>query len=192
VEAGFKRPSMMRLDMRGPIGPTAATLAASGSAATLILHRDRRFVTGTSPGAILGALIGVTLDPGDLLAMLTGCVAPAPSATGGRRHTNGWASVDLEGGGALYLQPAGGGWRVRAGQRDGWRVDYPDWTAQSLFPPRVVLSSDAPLMVEIRTTVSDVATNADLGDEPFTVTPPREYDPVTLDELRETGPLRSR
>lgn len=192
IEAGFKQPSMMRLDMRGPIGPTVATLGANGASATLILNRERRFISSAGPAEILGALIGVTLEPADLLAMLTGCVAPAPAATAGRRHGNGWASIDLQGGDTLYLAPAGGGWRVRAGQRAGWRVEYPGWTAQSMFPPTVVLSSSTPVVVEIRTTVSELATNADLDDEPFTVTPPREYDPVTLDELRETGPLRSR
>src|SRR5688572_1959641 len=29
VDAGFKRPSMMRLDMRGPLGPTIAALASN-------------------------------------------------------------------------------------------------------------------------------------------------------------------
>src|SRR5262249_15881926 len=76
---------------------------------TLLLPRDDRVLRGAKPEDILGALAGVTLGPADLAAILTGCVVPAPQAMDGRRHANGWASIDLAGGATLFLQPAPGG-----------------------------------------------------------------------------------
>jgi outer membrane biogenesis lipoprotein LolB len=192
VESGFKQPALMRLDMRGPLGPTVATLAANGKSTTLILNRERRYVTGVRASEILGAMIGVTLEPPDLQAMLTGCVVPSPKPTAGRRHENGWASIDLEGGAVVYLQPVGQtGWRVRAGRRDEWRVEYPEWSEGASFPQKLVLRSEMPVRVEITASVSDVETNANLNDDPFTVQPPKDFAPLTIEELREAGPLGS-
>ena len=105
VVAGFARPSSMRLEGVAPFGPPAFILASRGDTAVLLLPRDSRVLRGAPAEDILGALTGVTLGPDDVQAILTGCVVPAPQATGGRLHGNGWASLDLAGGATLYLQP---------------------------------------------------------------------------------------
>jgi hypothetical protein len=191
VVAGFARPASMRLEGVAPFGPPAFILVARGENATLLLPRDARVLRGAKPEDILGALAGVTLGPADLQAILTGCVVPAPQATDGRRHTNGWSSIDLVGGATLFLQPANGGWILRAARRAGWQIEYPAWNGN--FPQTVRLQADQPaLMVDLTVSLSQIETNKDLEDAAFTVNVSRDADPITLDELKDAGPLGQR
>src|SRR4051812_26727181 len=121
VVSGFERPASMRLEGVAPFGQPVFVLVARGGEATLLLPRDEHVVRGARPEEILGALTGVALAPADLQAVLTGCVMPAPKATAGRVHRNGWASIDLDGGAAVYLQRDASGWRVRAARRGDWQ-----------------------------------------------------------------------
>jgi outer membrane lipoprotein-sorting protein len=196
VVAGFARPASMRLEGVAPFGPPAFILVARGQNATLLLPRDEpRVVRGAPPEDILGALTGVALGPADLQAILTGCVVPAPQPTDSRRHANGWASIDLSGGTTLYLAPAGSGgtssgppWQLRAATRAGWQIEYPSWSGS--FPQIVRLQSTQPgVNVDLTATLSQVETNKDLEDAAFNVTVPTEADPITIDELRDAGPL---
>jgi len=207
VVAGFARPSSMRLEGVAPFGPPAFILAARGEDAILLLPREPRVLRGAKPEDILGALTGVALGPADLQAILTGCVVPAPQAVDARQHANGWASIDLLGGATLYLEPVGnsaaGGrtlsgspnpgppdWTIRAAKRAGWQIEYPAWSGG--FPQSVRLQSDRPtLMVDLTATLSQIETNKDLEDAAFTVNVPPGAEPITLDELRDSGPLGS-
>jgi hypothetical protein len=194
VVAGFARPSSMRLEGVAPFGPPAFILASRGDTAVLLLPRDSRVLRGTRAEEILGALTGVTLGPADLLAILTGCVVPAPQATGGRLHANGWASIDLMGGATLFLQPVGRGlpmWQLRAARRSGWQIEYPTWSGA--FPAAVRLQSEDPaLMVDLTTALSQVETNTEIDANAFSVTVPNDASPITIEELRQNGPLGER
>ncbi len=188
VIAGFERPGSIRLEGVAPFGAPAFILAARGDTAILLLPRDERVVRGSSAREILGALTGVTLAPDDLQAILTGCVVPSPRATAGRTHGNGWASIDLEGGARIYLQRTGRQWRVRAATREGWQIEYPAWTGA--FPQSVHLQSETPLPVTLTATIGELEANVDLGANVFTVDVPAGAEPLTIEELREAGPLR--
>ena len=192
VLAGFARPGSMRLEGVAPFGPPAFILVARGENATLLLPRDERVLRGAKAEDILGALAGVALGPADLLAILTGCIVPTPHAIDARRHANGWASIDLVGGATIFLQPTSGGmWTVRAARRAGWQIEYPAWSGS--FPQLVRLQSDeAALMVDVSVALSQIEANKDLEDAAFAVNVPRDADPITLDELRESGPLGAR
>ena len=188
VVAGFARPASMRLEGVAPFGPPAFILAASGGTAVLLLPRDSRVLRGAPAEDVLGALTGVTLGPADLQAILSGCVVPDARAIGGHLHANGWASIDLMGGATLYLQKRGYTWQLRAARRAGWQIDYPAWS--SSFPQSVRLQSDDPaLMVDLTATLSQVETNTTLDAAAFTVKVPDDVVPITLDELRASGPL---
>ena len=198
VVAGFARPASMRLEGVAPFGPPAFILVARGEDATLLLPREPRVLRGAKPEDILGALTGVALGPADLQAILTGCVVPSPQAVDARQHANGWASIDLFGGATLYLEPTGAartlsgprGWTIRAARRAGWQIEYPAWSGN--FPQSVRLQSDQPtLMVDLTATLSQIETNKDLEDAAFTVNVPPGAEPITLDELRDSGPLGS-
>lgn len=193
VVAGFARPASMRLEGVAPFGPPAFILAARDDEATLLLPRDNGVLRGARADQILGALTGVTLAPADLQAILTGCVEPAPRATGGRLHQNGWASVDLSGGSTLYLARQGAAWRVRGARRGDWEVEYAAW--QGRFPQSLRLRSTPDLsrpqvVVDLVAAISQLEANVDIDAAAFTVTVPAGVTTITLEELRAAGPLR--
>ena len=189
LHAGFRRPESMRLQLTAPF-TTIFVLAANDRGATLLFNRERRVVRDAHADEILAALIGIKLTPDDLQAIVTGCVVPEPRATGGRQHGNGWASIDLDGGATLYLQRAREVWRLRAARRGDWLIEYPEWRADSPFPSQVWISTPNPVPIDLHASIDDVETNVDLTDADFTV-PVRDEAPMTLDELKESGPLRS-
>ena|SRR5688572_991010 len=190
VHAGFERPASMRLEGIPPFGQPIFILAAQGGNAVLSLPRDERVLRGQPPQAILEALVGVNLAPADLLAILTGCVVPDPMPTGGRLHANGWASIELQGGGKLYVRRTSQ-WELRAAQRDGWQLEYT--MGQSQFPASVRLTSDSQKVpVDLAAGISQLETNVDLDPAAFRVDEPPDAKPLTIDELRESGPLRVR
>lgn len=187
--AGFERPASMRLEGVAPFGPPGFILASRGDTATLLLPRDNRVLRGARAEDILGALTGVALAPADLQAILIGCVVAMPTATGGRLHQNGWASIDLAGGATLYLQRQGAEWQPRAARRQGWQIEYPEW--QGGFPRAVRLRSVGPEVdVDLTATVSQIEANIDLDPAAFAVNVAADAGALTIDELRDAGPLR--
>lgn len=189
--AGFERPASMRLEGLAPLGGQVVfILAATGGRGELLLPRDSRVVRDQPAEAILEALIGVNLAPGDLQAILTGCVVPDPMAIGGRMHANGWASIDLQSGARLYLR-RGSQWEVRAARRSGWQFEYT--IGQSRYPEAVRLVADSQkVQVDLTATISQLEANIDLPPEAFRVVVPPNTGSLTLEELRESGPLRVR
>lgn len=188
VVAGFERPDSMRLEGVAPFGSPAFILVSRNGMATLLLPRDNHVLRGARPEEILGALTGVTLAPADLQAILTGCVTPMPDATGGRLHQNGWLSIDLAGGATMYVRQDRGVWRVRAARRSGWQIEYPEW--QGMFPGVVRLRSEASnANVDLTAGVSQLDTTVSLDAAAFTIAVPAGAATMTLDELRENGPL---
>jgi hypothetical protein len=189
VVAGLARPDLMRLEGVAPIGPPAFVLVASGGAATLLLPRENAVLRDAPPEQVLEALTGVSLQPADLLAVLTGCVAPGARAVAGRLHAGGRASITLDGGAELYLQQDSGAWRVRAARRDSWIIEYPLW--QGMYPSSVRLrSDDARVGVDMTATIAQVEANIDINAEAFQVNVPASARPITLADLRAGGPLR--
>jgi hypothetical protein len=188
VVSGFQRPASMRLEGVAPFGPPAFILVAGGGDATLLLPRDDRVVRGNKAEEILGALTGVALAPADLQAALTGCVTPMPRATDGRMHSGGWASIELEGGASLYVRQESGMWRIRAARRGEWEIEYPMW--QGNFPSVVRLRSEtSPQRIDLTAQVSQLEVNVDVDASAFTVNVPASARPLSLQQLRENGPL---
>jgi outer membrane biogenesis lipoprotein LolB len=191
LQAGFKTPASMRLELRvGPFGSPVFVLAADGERATLLLPRDNQVVRGERGEEILGALTGIMLAPADLLAILTGCVVPSPRATGGRLHSNGWATIQLADGATLYVQRLGSHWRVRAAQRGDWRIDYTGWPESATFPTRVQLQATRPVVVDLRAALSQPDATSDLGPDVFVVKVPPDAEVISLEQLRRAGPLK--
>jgi outer membrane lipoprotein-sorting protein len=189
VHAGFARPDSMRLEGVAPFGPPAFILVSRDRTATLVLPRESSVLRGQQADEILGALVGVALGPADVFAIVTGCVVPSPMPTGGRLHANGWASIALDGGAELYLQRAAN-WEVRAAKRNGWQLEYPEWRGQ--FPPTVRLISDAQTVnVDVRAAIDQIQANTDLDANTFNVDVPADARTVTIEQLRDAGPLRS-
>jgi hypothetical protein len=189
VHAGFERPASMRLEGVAPFGPPAFILVARGGDATLLLPRDERVVRDAKPDEILGALTGVSLAPADLQAILTGCVLPAPRATAGRLHGNGWASIDLDGGATVFAVRQGQTWQLRAARRGPWQVEYTMGTGP--LPTSVALHADMPVRVDLSAAIEQAETNVDLEAAAFNVNVPAAAKPLSVDTLRANGPLRA-
>ena len=189
VHAGFVRPDSMRLEGVAPFGPPAFILSARDRTATLLLPREPAVLRGQPPEQILGALVGITLAPADMLAIVTGCVVPAPTPSSGRLHQNNWASIALGGDAELFLRRTNT-WEIRAARLNGWQIEYADWHGQP-FPPAVRLISNAQSVnVDVTATISQVQANTDLDASAFPVDVPTGARPITLDQLRDAGPLR--
>lgn len=196
VHAGFERPSSMRLEAPAPFGPSLFILAGRGGSATLVLQREERILRDAPPEAILEALTGVSLGPADLLAAFTGCVLPTPRATAGRIHDGDRASIDIESSdqgqprrATLFLKRSGSRWQLYAARRDRWQIEYTYGTG--VFPQSVRLVSLSPdVAVNMAAALTGIETNVDIDAAAFTVQEQKNLQPLTLQELRQAGPLR--
>lgn len=199
VVAGFERPSSMRLEGVGPFGRVGFILAARAGTAVLVLPRESSILRNAPPEAILEALTGVALGPADLQAVFTGCVLPGPKPVSGLLRAGGWATIEIEADpeqgtaarrtATLYLQRSGSLWQLRVARRDHWRVDYRAWS--SSFPQSVQLSSTNPrLRVNLTAELSQLETNTPIVPEAFTVEEREDMTPITIEDLRQAGPLR--
>lgn len=191
VLAGLARPERLRLEGLAPFGAPVFILVADEDGATLWVPRERRVLRHPSTGAILDALAGVALEPDELLDLVTGCVA-AGDAVAGRVYPGGWSAVELDDGSTAFLRREGTAWRVAAGVRGAVTVEYRGY--EGPWPRRLRVRTSAGVggaasATDLTLRVAQVEVNVPLGPEAFTVEVPADAEPLTLEELRETGPL---
>ena len=73
VDAGFEAPDRIRLEGRHPLGRPVFILVAGGGRSTLYMPRDDRVLRDVPPESIVEALVGVSLAPGELRSLVSGC-----------------------------------------------------------------------------------------------------------------------
>ena len=200
VLAGFERGGSLRLEAPAPFGAPVFILVSRANRATLLLPRDRRILRDVAVDDVLDAITGLRRSSDDVLALLAGCLAAdAASAGTGQRSSGGWLRVGLTGGVTAFLASDGGRWRVAAGQGgagaagSAWTVSYAAFA--SGFPGAVTIRQEAgPGAAETALTfqVSQLETNVPIDPRAFDVIIPPDTQPLTLDELRQTGPLADR
>lgn len=196
---GVAAPASARIEAVAPAGPPIFIFVANGAgddAATLLLPRDNRVLQHGRPDAVLEAVAGPPLDAQELRETLTGC-PPAAAGENGRQFGADWRVVTV-GSTDVYLrrrsQP--GRWQlaaalhhaagVNAASRD-WRAEYADFDAGL---PRTIRLADADgKRFDLHLKLSQVEMNARLGPDVFRVQVPSDADPISLDELRRSGPL---
>jgi hypothetical protein len=191
--AGFERPAAMRLEAVAPFGPPAFILVSRTNSATLLIPRDGRILSDAPPAQVVEALAGVSLAPDDLLAILAGCISVDQRADSARAYEGGWAAVEVEDGTTVYLRRSARGWRVVAGTRGALSVEYGHGTGPT--PSRVrlrVTSGTGAAVTDLGITVSQVETNTSIDPRAFALRVPDGAVPMTLDELRRSGPLGQR
>lgn len=193
VLAGLASPASVVLDAAAPFGASLFIYAARDGEATLLLPRDRRVLERGDPAAVLEAVTGVPLDAAALRRTLTGCAPDA--AGGGRSYGADWRAVPVDGGDAFVRRQGAATWRLVAvvqrgdgGRRAGWRADYSDYISD--LPRSVRLSGgDDGRGFDVRLALSQVEVNPVLGPTVFTLNVPASMTPITIDELRRSGPL---
>jgi outer membrane lipoprotein-sorting protein len=213
---GVAPPASARIEAVAPAGQPIFIFVATGNDATLFLPRDGRVLRNGRPAAVLEAVAGAPLDAVELRETLTGCVLSASGAQG-RQLGPDWRLVSV-GQTDVYLRrnAAAARWQIAAaihhpstlrhaqgrpeqgrgttgsGQVSGageWRVEYADLDAG--VPRSIRLASADGKRFDLRLKLSQVEMNARLGPEVFRVQIPPDAEPITLEELRRSGPLGS-
>lgn len=188
---GLATPASARLEAFA-YGQQMFIFVARGTDATLLLTRDGRVLEHGRPDEVLEAVTGIPLDASDLRIALLGC-AVGPDSDRGRRLGDDWRVVP-EGRGELYLRrdPHVAPWRlVAAVHRDPgrpeWRAEYRKFEGD--LPRAIRFVSSDPGRFDLRLTLTPVDLNAKLDAAAFEVRVPPSADPITIEELRQTGPL---
>jgi hypothetical protein len=196
--AGVAAPASARIEAVAPFGQPVFIFAARGDDATLLLPRDERILEHGKPDAVLEAVAGVPLDPADLRRALTGCPSSAspPPGSGARPGKDDWRIVQ-DGTESVYLHRDrhNSPWYVaaivhRLANQAEWRAEYREH--QNGAPRAVRLVSGDRKRFDLRLTLSQVEINTELGDDVFRIQAPRSASPITLEELRASGPLREK
>ena len=179
-------PGALRLEGVAPFGAPVFILVADGGKGTLLLSRERRVVLDAPPEDILDAIVGITLVPDDLRAVLAGCVRATTDSTGARAYGSEWLAVDLAAGGTIYLRRDAGVWRIVAGRYSGLEIDYPAF--QGDRPSQIVLRGPD---LNLTLALNQVEINGDLPrDQLVALKIPDGVTPLSLEQLRKSAPLQ--
>jgi hypothetical protein len=117
----------MRLEGLAPFGGPVFVLAAQPSRAVLLLPRETAVVRGTSAAEMLDAIVGVSLAPADLLAIVSGCGLADWKVTGGAAFgDDAWTRLDLDGDRRLWIHRlnAAAPPVIVAAEDARWRIEY--------------------------------------------------------------------
>jgi len=190
---GVAPPASARIEAVAPAGQPIFIFVATGNDATLLMPRDNRVLRHGRPADVLEAVAGAPLDASELRETLTGCVVSA-RGTQGRQIGPDWR-VASAGSSDVYLRrtAAAGRWQLVAirhhGRGGDWRAEYADFDGG--LPRAMRLASADGKRFDLRLKLSQVELNARLGPEVFRVQIPPDAEPITIDELRRSGPLGS-
>jgi len=188
--AGLAAPDSLYVEAPAPFGAPLFVIGASGGDATLVLPRDRRVLEHGRPGDVLDAIAGVPLDPADLRSALTGCTTGAVADTEARAFGSEWRVIAGDRLSYLRRDRAVEPWRlvsVAIPGAAGWRADYQDFVDD--LPRRVRLTSNEPRRFDLKLALSQVEVNVVLDRSTFRVTIPEGTQPISIDELRASGPF---
>jgi hypothetical protein len=200
LSAGVAAPGSARLEAVAPFGAPIFIFVASGNDASLLLSRENRVVEHGPPDSVLAAAAGAPLSAEDLLQVLTGC-APADALRDGRRTGTDWRIATTTKGDELYLHRESGSapWRlvaiVRHAAADSvWRAEYRELLNDL---PRSIhlVSVDAGrpgAAFDLQLAMTQIETNMTLSADVFTIRVPPSAIRMTVDELRQTGPLAAK
>ncbi len=188
LTAGLAAPSSARLEAVAPFGQPLFVFVASGGDASLLLPRDRRVLEHGKPADVLEAVSGVPLDAAALRSLVTGC-ADAPDSTDAVAFGDNWR-VAPEGADDVYFHrdaPAAP-WRLVAmTKRNEWRAEYSRF--ENDLPREVRLTSLPAGRFDLQLALSQVELDVPLGPEAFRLDRTAGAEPISLDELRRSGPL---
>jgi hypothetical protein len=195
--AGLAAPASARLEAVAPFGQPVFIFVARDNDATLLLPRDGRVLEHGRPDAVLESVAGVPLDAADLRIALTGC-AVAPRAGDAKQLGEDWRLVP-DGSSDVYVHRDSptAPWRIVAAVHRGsgvmsWRSEYRDFQTAGPaagLPSTVRLTSIDRKQFDLRLALSQVELNAALDADVFRIQTSPGAEPITIDELKRSGPL---
>jgi hypothetical protein len=189
VILGLEAPDSARLEAYA-FGQPVFTFVARAASATLLLVRERRVLQHDRPADVLEAITGAPLDGVALRRAITGCVA-GDTAASARAFGDDWRVV-ADDHHEWYLQrQANGPWRLvvaihRIPGVPAWRADYRSFDE---LPHDVRLTSLESDRFDLRLQLSDLELNGPIDAAAFALDVPPSATPISLDELRRSGPL---
>jgi hypothetical protein len=194
--AGLAAPRSARLEALAPFGQPVFVFVSRDDDATLFLPRDRRVLEHQRADETLGAVAGVPIDAADLRVALTGCVAE-PRVAEMTRIGDDWRIVpDRSSTVYLHRETKSAPWRIVAAEHApagaaAWRAEFREAQPSPAggVPKSVRLSSRDGKSFDLRLSMSGVEVNVPLEASVFTIQIPAGTQPITLDELRQSGPL---
>jgi hypothetical protein len=187
IDAGFEAPAKVRLELPAP-GKPLFVFVANGDVATLLLPRDSRVLRNAPPAATLEALAGVRLDPQELRTIISGCGLGGDQPTAARAFGAGLVAVDA-GEASTWLQQVNGAWHIVASTRGPIDVRYTDFAGGRPSTIRLRTAPQAGPATDLTIRLSQVDVNETLEAAVFEVEIPPDAVPLTLEELRASGPL---
>lgn len=184
---GAAAPDSIRLEALAPFGPPVFVLTATRGRATLLLPRDDRVLRDAAADQVVEALTGVRIDPGTLRAALAGCGIGIEGAVAARSYGDRWLAVETGSGQTVFLEHVQDAWRVRGARTEMFSITYDELGPAR--PTRLTIRASGEAPAEIRLRLSQVEIDVPLGAEAFQVDVPADATPITLEELRDAGPL---
>jgi len=198
LHAGFAPPESLRLEAVAPFGGPFFLLAGKDGRATLLLPREDRVLRDAPASAILAALAGLDQAPSDLRAWIEGCPAATGAASNARSYGADWAAADIGNGRQLWLNrvptsrgASGRNWRLVAVNAGPLTIEFTEHSGTQ--PGRLrIRRPEAPgaAALDLRLALRQVERGVQLPDAAFTVDVPANAVEITIDELRQSGPLR--
>jgi hypothetical protein len=198
LTAGLGTPASARLEAVASFGQPLFVFVARNDDASVLLPRDNRILEHGKAEEVLEAVTGVPIGAAALRSLVTGCTRSASRDANGlenfRSLGEAWRVANDESD-TVYFQrmTSPGRWRLVATVHPtgpsgiGWRAEYSMF--EQNLPRKVDLVSQPPGRFDLELGLSQVELNVALGPEVFQLQQKAAAAPITLDELRQSGPL---
>ena len=191
ARAAVKRPGFLRLEGMAPFGAPAFILIATPDDATLLLPRERQVVRDASASDLLYFLSGLSLEPDDVHALLTGCVIQDGVSLSARAYGDDWVAIDLSGGATVYFRRSDVTPVISIGTLGDLVVEYSEHVRglpRKLRIQTVDASSPTDLTIEL----SQVNVNIEINPEAFEASVPATFSSVAFDDFQLQSPTEDR
>jgi hypothetical protein len=204
---GLAAPASARLEAFA-LGQQIFILVAQGHDATLLLTRENRILQHGNAADVLEVVAGIPVDADQLRTTMLGCidaqaatdVRAAAAAVVARQAGSDWRLLTVNQSEFYFRrESATTPWRLVAAVRrdsngNAWRAEYRDFRSDLPLSVRLVSTSArvdrlSPRRFDLRLLLADVELNAKLPAAAFEVRIPPAAEPITIEELRRSGPL---
>jgi hypothetical protein len=169
----FERPDALRVELLGAFAGTRWSAVAGAERIRAYFPSRRQYLEEEDVQDVVGRLLGLRLNPAEVMSVLAGVGAPlgpATRAAGERRGS--LAILSLEGSETARIELDSDGQVVRAAG-PAYRVSYPTrWKRRGRhFPDELVLENDS---IRVVLTTEDVDVNVALDPEAFVLEIPED------------------
>ena len=187
ARAAVKRPGFLRLEGMAPFGAPAFILIANPGDAILLPPREQQVVRDASASDLFYSLSGLSLEPDDVQALLTGCVMQNGVSLSARTYGNGWIAIELSGGATVYSRRSEMTPEISMGTVGNLVVEYSEHVRglpRKLRIQSVGTTMPTDLMIEL----TQVNVNTAINPEAFEVSVPSTFTSVAFEDFRLQSP----